>query len=284
MKAVFLVGAGFNVDTRSEAPRVYGQHRLECEYPLLSDLSRICFDVASVDPAKSIEEILAEAQLRGETEPLTRLANKIMSADYWIGKELTREGALNIYSKFFDRFDSSDFITFNYDSLIEIFLYHRNHWCPDDGYGVTVVTSDSDRPVERPGSTSLVLHLHGTFCLYMSDHEFIDRTGEGTAWYETLDPPRYNFDPYRIAKRFRPYGARRPPLVTNPSRNVSSRRCPIKPKGCCRSSFKRCTSAHKSWLSRRASSSRSDMVSALQMRLRICLSCGPLRDARTHGS
>ena len=46
---LFLLGAGFNADAKSEVGPVFGEsiyigwHEVECGYPLLADLWRICF-------------------------------------------------------------------------------------------------------------------------------------------------------------------------------------------------------------------------------------------------
>lgn len=209
MNAIFLLGAGFNVDAMAESPPIYGhsiyigEFQIKCLYPLLWDLPRICFEVDTLD--QPVEELLAQAQSDGKWKPLERLARTIMHADYYLGQELTKDGAQNSYSKFFDHFPNAQFLTFNYDSLVERFLYCRRRWYPDDGYGLPVITNQARRTADHPASTSCVLHLHGTFCLYESDHQFIDRTSAGTAWYEEVDPPQYQFDPHSIAALFFPY-------------------------------------------------------------------------------
>ena len=172
---------------------------------MLADLPRICFGREALNCNESVEQLLADAQGAGQREPLERLAREIMRADYYLVPELTREGSHNCYARFFNRFETAHFLTFNYDSLVDVFLFRRGRWCPDDGYGVPVV-ADRDQVGQAPSeSHSLVLHLHGTFCLYISDHQFVDRTGSGIEWYEGVDPPRYVFDSDSISTLFRPY-------------------------------------------------------------------------------
>ena len=159
----------------------------------------------SLEAGQSVEELLAEAQEARQWEPLDRLAQEIMRADYYLVEELTAEGAKNCYATFFDRFETSQFLTFNYDSLVAVFLLRRGLWYPDDGYGMPVLADRSETEAPPSESTSIVLHLHGSFCLYVSDHAFVDRTGEGTAWYEEVDPPRFIFDADSISSLFYPY-------------------------------------------------------------------------------
>lgn len=216
MIAVFLIGAGFNADATAEAGPIYGhsidigRHQIQYRYPLLADLPRICFERESLAPDESVEHLLAEAQDSGEKEPFERLAREIMRADYYLVPELTREDSHNCYARFFNCFETAQFLTFNYDALVDLFLLRRGRWCPDDGYGVPVLAGRSQAAQPSSGSKSLVLHLHGTFCLYISDHQFVDRTGSGIEWYEDVNPPRYIFDPHSISNLFHPY-RRTPP-------------------------------------------------------------------------
>lgn len=207
--AVFLLGAGFNADATAEAGPIYGPsigtYQIPCGYPLLADLPRICFERESLAPDESVEHLLAEAQANGQRTPLERLFRAIMRADYYLVPEITRQDSGNCYARFFDRFQNAQFLTFNYDSLVDLFLFRRGLWFPEDGYGVPVLADRSGAAPPPGSSKSLVLHLHGTFCLYISDHQFIDRTGGGVEWYEDVNPPRYVFDPHSISNLFRPY-------------------------------------------------------------------------------
>lgn len=211
MIPVFLIGAGFNADATAEAGPIYGhsiyigKHQIPCRYPVLADLPRICFGSSSLGPNESVEHLLAEAQDRGQREPVERLAREIMRADYYLVPELAREGSQNCYARFFNRFEKAQFLTFNYDSLVDLFLFRRGRWCPEDGYGVAVLADRCGAAKAPRVSKSLILHLHGTFCLYISDHQFVDRTGCGIEWYEDVNPPRYIFDPQSISNLFRGY-------------------------------------------------------------------------------
>lgn len=216
MNTVFLIGAGFNADAVTEAGPVYGEsiyigkHQIACEYPLLADIPRICFESNSLITGESVEELLVKALNAREFEPVKRLAKEIMKADYYLIPRLNRAGSRNCYERFFDRFATAQFLTFNYDSLVELFLLRLGNWVPDDGYGVPVQAHRQDGATKGVNSRSLVLHLHGTFCLYIQDHQFVDRTGNEIEWYEEVNPPRFIFDPDSISSWFSPY-IRKPP-------------------------------------------------------------------------
>lgn len=222
---VFLLGAGFNADVNAEAGPIYGhsihigEHQIQCTYPLLADLPEICFRNGPFPSNTSIERLLAEAQAVGQQDPLKRLARAIMRTDYYLVPEITRQDSNNCYMRFFDRFKKAQFLTFNYDSLVEASLFLQGLWFPEDGYGVPVLADRSGAGQPSDRSNSLVLHLHGTFCLYISDHQFIDSTGCGVEWYEDVSPPRYVFDPDSISKLFRPYLRTMPTFGYEPIEN-----------------------------------------------------------------
>src|SRR5690606_13250181 len=114
-----------------------------------------------------------EAEQGGNSDPMRRFADLLMAADeYSVQRLVPYFGAAdNCYSRFFERFSRSQFLTFNYDSLAELFLLRENTWYPRDGYGIPI---DLDlhptvENVEMTRSMSLVLHLHGTLCIYASN-------------------------------------------------------------------------------------------------------------------
>ena len=119
---------------------------------------------------KSIEDLFNDAQKSDDREPIRRLADCLMTADYHLLERLL--AGANCYSIFFERFAGSHYLTFNYDLLPELFLFHQNQWYPHDGYGVPVdceVYPTDDR-MKDLCSTSLVLHLHGSLCLYAENN------------------------------------------------------------------------------------------------------------------
>jgi hypothetical protein len=140
---------------------------------------------------------------------MRRLADCLMKADYdLLERLLSHSGAKrNCYSKFFERFAGSHFLTFNYDSLPELFLLHQNQWNPQDGYGVTVACEiyPHRKSHENRPSTSLVLHLHGSFCLYTSGYTLEEVPGENVALLRQREQLQFRFDPDKIGTLFFPF-------------------------------------------------------------------------------
>src|SRR5579872_3249265 len=190
---VFLLGAGFNCEAHAHGKDVPNK----CHYPLAPELARTCFD-RDLRANEAVEEMFAEALANGRLEPLTRLCDCLMRADYYISRSLcgTAGNPANPYQLFFERFKSSLFLTFNYDSLAEAFLHRHDRWYPDDGYGVTVHASKTHRQ-SNPTSSSLVLHLHGSLCVYTRKSETQRRPDSAIGWVVPTEA-RYFFDPDSI--------------------------------------------------------------------------------------
>jgi hypothetical protein len=137
-----------------------------------------------------------------------RLAKRLRTAVHYVARVLASSEVGNCYQSFFRAFASSNFLTFNYDSLPETFLLRLGRWYPHDGYGVPVVA-----PL-RPGqeefaakrSSALVLHLHGLLCIRTSEYEKQCKSGEAMAWLTERATPRYAFDPSSISGNFAPFG------------------------------------------------------------------------------
>src|SRR5439155_14510002 len=51
----------------------------------------------------------------------------------------------------------------------------------------------------------LVLHLHGSFCVYTSEFDVTRSLGDSIGWLDRLGQPRYGFDPDSISGCFQPY-------------------------------------------------------------------------------
>lgn len=220
--SVFLLGAGFNADAKPQVGPVYGEsiyigtHEIQCAYPLLGDLAQLCFDLPSPPADRSIEELFHESLEAHQFEPLRRLAHALMKADYYLASRLLPTSGVppHCYSRFFERFGGAQFLTFNYDSLPEVFLLRHGQWYPHDGYGVPVVAevaSGHDHVLEQ-SSASLVLHLHGSLCLYTSTFTFEPTPGDRVSWYKKLPQPKFLFDPDSISNLFTPF-QRLPPVL-----------------------------------------------------------------------
>jgi hypothetical protein len=80
---------------------------------------------------------------------------------------------------FFTRLKNSSFLTFNYDALVEIFLYRLNHWNPHDGFGCQVEsnyygTQEEKTNILYNSSKSFVIHLHGSLNILTSKLDIIE--------------------------------------------------------------------------------------------------------------
>lgn len=206
----FILGAGFNMDATAEAGPLFadslyvGRYRIDCNYPLVGDTLRLCFGLGRMPNGKSIEDLFAEAEQSGNHEPITALAQRLRYADFRIAQELASRKATNLYREFFSRFKHSQFLTFNYDSLPETFLFRLGCWHPQDGYGVRVHAPGSpcsEESIPQP-SRALVLHLHGSLCIRADEYEARSKSGETMRMLTKRKAPLYTFAPASIAGNF----------------------------------------------------------------------------------
>lgn len=208
--SLFLIGAGFNADAAAEVGSVYGnsfydgRFLMNCAYPLVADVAHLCFELDQVPANKSIEQLFDDALAQRDYGPLKKLSYRLMEADYHLATRLSSSENSNCYREFFERFAGSNFMTFNYDSLPEIILHRAKRWHPHDGYGVSVKVEPFLRTADADNrdSTSLVLHLHGSFCVRTSETEMRRNPGDAISWLEPLALPRYSFDPNSISHCF----------------------------------------------------------------------------------
>src|SRR3972149_1849849 len=212
---LFLLGAGFNRDAKKEAGKIIGHsiykgdYEIGCGYPLLDELYKICFHDMKINSSISIENLFAEAIKKRELDPLRLLYNTIMEADYFIiNKLLSDQPGSNCYSNFFKDFQEASFLTFNYDSLPEIFLFKLNRWFPHDGFGVPVETEftwSAYNKYTKQNSKSFILHLHGSLCVYTHDVEVSSSSNSNIAMIKLKGKPEFIFDPDSITDLFHPY-------------------------------------------------------------------------------
>lgn len=175
----FILGAGFNADATQEAgplfaDSLYGEHYvIDCGYLLVGDTLRLCFRLTKIPVGKSIEHLFEEEQQHRNRDPIQKLAQRLRYADYRIAQELASSERANCYLEFFARFMRCNFLTFNYDSLPETFLFRLGCWYPHDGYGVRVVAPrrpNTENSMQGSPST-LVLHLHGSLSIRTDEYE-----------------------------------------------------------------------------------------------------------------
>lgn len=188
------MGAGFNRDAAAEAELCNNRYG----YPLVKELAKLCFGLADVPSDSSIEQLFDNEIDKNNWSALEHLSHTLMGADYYVASSLAQSDT-NAYKTLLKKFPDSSFLSFNYDSLLEILLFNLKRWLPNDGFGVTV---KANLPQPRCGnyylpkqSQNKVLHLHGSLCIYTNDaqSEFI-------------------FDPDTISNCFRPY-ERIPPVI-----------------------------------------------------------------------
>lgn len=209
---VFLLGAGFNADAaRLVRESVNTGLDSDCYYPLVSDTLRLSFGLDHLPPGTSVEDLFAEKLASGDFTPMKNLAEALMKSDYYIADPLSRSSTKTCYHEFFDSFVDGQFLTFNYDSFVEAFLFQRSRWWPEDGLGVEIDVSRGWNNQSAAGrTTSEVLHLHGSLCVYTDEYE----RREG--WLTPRESPQFFFDPTSIASLFQGYthntkrGFRRP--------------------------------------------------------------------------
>jgi hypothetical protein len=202
---VFLLGAGFNADVSIEISSIE-EHR----YPLTADLAKKCFGICSLPENKSIEDLFYEAVLQNNFTPIKTLCELLMEADYYLTPLLKYGGVKenNVYLTFLRDFKSASFLTFNYDSLVEILLLSLNCWLPNDGYGIPVhaeLRFLKDVPKLPEKSISTVSHLHGSLCIYPSEYYIRQNRDSDTNLIELRDKPIFIFDPDSITDCYFPF-------------------------------------------------------------------------------
>ena len=217
-KPLFLLGAGFNKDAKQEAGKItnlfYG-NEINCDYPLSEDLYNICFPNENKSSC-SIEELFDNSLKDNNHEPIRKLCKTIIEADAHIVPKLLDEKNHNCYFKFFNQFKEASFLTFNYDSLPELFLLKLDKWYPHDGYGIPVETEfnwyiENDKNKKKKhlqkNSSSFILHLHCSLCLYPSTFDLIPTNKENYQEIKLKEEPAFIFAPDSIANLFSPYAS-----------------------------------------------------------------------------
>jgi hypothetical protein len=210
----FILGAGFNSDATEAARPVYGnslyigRYRIDCGYPLVKETLKLCFGLEDPPPGQSIEELFDEALAKSDYEPVRKLSEKLFEADSYIAQRLASENGANCYRTYFEFFEDSHFLTLNYDSLVETFLYRLGRWYPHDGYGVPVQVVYARGTPNQDDKTSpqRVLHLHGSLCIRTIDYELHPQSTPGMCELTLRSEPLFLVDPSSIAGNFRGYG------------------------------------------------------------------------------
>jgi len=54
-----------------------GRHKIDCGYPLVRDILRLCFRTDQIHDGKSVEDLFSDALERGDHVPLTNLVDSL---------------------------------------------------------------------------------------------------------------------------------------------------------------------------------------------------------------
>ncbi|MEP7008934.1 MAG: hypothetical protein ABJC13_01280 [Acidobacteriota bacterium] len=212
-RIAFIIGAGFGVDAGSEIGPIHVEHSMggpydySCRYPLVSDLIRLCYPNRTEEVCSSVEEWFQESLLSQNYEPLRRLYEDLMWTDWNLVPRLIPEGEqVSSYGRFLKTFKDADFITFNYDSFIELSLLRMKRWIPRDGYGVPVAAGliQSHENKVPAKSQNLVVHLHGSLCVYES-RVSISKPDQAGVRRMRLEMPQYILEPGSLGELFLPW-------------------------------------------------------------------------------
>ncbi len=195
----FIVGAGFSL--AANAKYATPNKQLAKRYPLASALGVECFG-SSWNKETDVESAFAAALQKGDYKPVAKLVELIQTADYYLGSAEAKDPD-SVYCKFIERFPGAQFISFNYDSLLEQILLHKGLWNPGDGFGVHVETGKVPHKKGADKSKTLVIHLHGTVLLYSVESSW-KRTDpqDITHWRIPIEPPVFRFDPDSLGPCF----------------------------------------------------------------------------------
>jgi hypothetical protein len=93
----------------------------------------LCFGLDQVPTDKSIDQLFAEALERNDYQPLKKLSDRLMEADFRLATHLAFPDQSIRYVQFFKDLSEAKFITSDDDSLTEFFLFRTGHlvdFCP----------------------------------------------------------------------------------------------------------------------------------------------------------
>jgi len=219
---LFILGAGFNLDANKyldpknqyllpsaneyyNPPLQWETEPLSCSYPKVNDLVHACFGLR-VDPKTSAEKLFTQAYKKADWIPIERLVDIIQAADHYIASKIINYPSTP-YLKFFQYFNGSHFLSYNYDCFAELHLQKLHRWHPLYGFGMQVQYSHSQSVIDQDVSlqnvgSSIVLHLHGSFYLYPIETDISPADINGTRWLTPRPSPRFIFDPDTLCDAF----------------------------------------------------------------------------------
>jgi len=196
---LFVLGAGFGYDVKAVVGpnEIHGTVIDGLGYPLASELWGICFPGERPRRDASVEARFHEAMRGRDDRPMEALSDRLMKSDYYLARWIQR--TQNCYTDFLKKFSESSFLTFNYDSLVEILLFRLKRWFPADGFGVPVNVRAWPKGASARKSKQWVVHLHGTMCVFAEEAERV------RGMVELREQPLFYFDPGLITDCFLPF-------------------------------------------------------------------------------
>lgn len=200
--SVFIVGAGFSLAANHQY--TFADREFAKRYPLAPDLGKECFG-PSWKTGADVEAAFDKAIRENTLDPIAKLIKLIQTADYYLGsREATTPQSM--YRRLLKRFPTAQFLSFNYDSLLEQVLLQLELWNPEDGFGVAVEVGGWPEPPKHKPSRNPVLHLHGSVLLYAEEFSWDRRLNDGTVLMEPMKEPQFKFDPDRLGHCFGTFG------------------------------------------------------------------------------
>ena len=226
---LLIIGAGFNLDanahsrepfetispgrqvglTHETSPAAWEFNSYRYCYPNVEELRQICFG-PDTDRNVTTEELFEKAYSQHDHVVLTRLTDLLLGADHFIADAAIQNDA-SPYFHFLDKMSQSQFLSYNYDGLLELLLLKRKRWVPHDGFGVQaevlhrsgISLKERDKVADR--SRTVVLHLHGSLYMYPVESRIERNLGQPLALLHMLETPRFLFDPDCNVQHFAPF-------------------------------------------------------------------------------
>jgi len=182
--------------THTDPKLSWESKKIVLRYPLVEDIRSFCFGPDD-DRNDSVEDLFSMVYIQRDHVVLNRLASVILGGDHYIASKIY-DNKRNPYYKFIQHFEDKNYLSFNYDCLLEECLYKRKLWTPEDGFGV-VAEVETELWVKQDDliqeSQSLVIHPHGSIYLYPVESDQSKPDSSGMQWLTMRDMPLFIFDP-----------------------------------------------------------------------------------------
>ena len=195
--------------THETSPAAWELDSYRYRYPNVEELRQICFG-PDTDRTVTTEELFEKAYSERDHVVLKRLTDLLLGADHFIA-DATIQNDASPYFHFLDTMSQSQFLSYNYDGLLELLLKKKKRWVPHDGFGVQTEVfhrsgiSSNERDKVAGKSRTVVLHLHGSLYMYPVESRIDRNVGQPLALLHMLETPRFLFDPDCNIQHFAPF-------------------------------------------------------------------------------